>query len=155
MSEKESRGFSSIDKIKRSMIKGIAPVAITPALAIGIHGSIVDHGYDQNVTTPQTQHQIYNNETLDEKYAQIIWHSQNIINEQRLESNIGLGLSPDQLSLGTKIAVTLGLLSLLSYSVAKASEFSNYAHTHQKYAMWAGVSLQAAASLAIIVEAFK
>lgn len=150
---KESRGIN-IDKVKKAVINAVAPVVITPVLAIGIQESIIDVAHDDTIVTPQAQNRIYDNETLVQKYAQIVWDSKHAI-IQPMPDNTDLNLSPDQLSLGTKIAVAVGLLSLLSYSVAKSSEFAKYADTHQKYAMWTAVGLQATASLVFIIEAFK
>jgi len=155
MTEKESRHLPNINKITKTAIKNIAPVIITPAIVIGIHGAIPNIDNDGTIFQPQSHHQVYDDKTLEQNYSQIIWDPKYTINKQALNNSVESKLSPDQLSLGTKIAVTLSLLSLLSYSLAKASEFSKYSDTHQKYAMWAGVGLQAAASLAIIVEAFK
>lgn len=64
-------------------------------------------------------------------------------------------LDPYKLSLGLKVGLSFGLLALAIKSTTAALEFSHHAEKHEKYLAWAGVAVQAIASLAIIVDTWK
>lgn len=155
MSEKESRRFLNTNKMTRAVIKSIAAVAVVPTIVMG-SGDIPNVDNGDTILQPESHHQIYDDKTLVQKYAQIVWEPKHVSKQQILARvSSASEFSPDQLSVGTKVAIALGLLSLLATSVARASEFAKYANSHEKYLAWTGVSLLAAANIAYIAEAFR
>lgn len=79
---------------------------------------------------------------------------QNIPNKASEQTLIQDRFDLEQLSIGLRVAIALGLIGSVLFSAAKASEFSHHAQKHEIYLTWSGVTLHSAATLGVILDSF-
>lgn len=96
-----------------------------------------------------THHRVYDPAIQEAQLPKVVFAS------TKAELPSSNRFDPDELSTGSRIALSLALVGFTLASIAKASEFSHHAEKHEKRIAWTGVTITALANLALIADSWK